>query len=223
MFNWAGLCLTNVFLNKPYGAQIVSDLHKQFTQRMKRILIMMGLLGVISSCTRVAVDKSANVNFNKYRTYTWMDSDVQAGKNPAYYNEIATQNVEKAVNDVLGSKGLQENKSNPDLLIGYHFFVEKETRTVANPNPYPLYGPFYGWGRWGYGGWGPGWWGYGGQSYRQEQYNAGTLIVDMVDSKTHKLVWRGSIENAVADPTRIGPQLTKEVEKILEKYPARNS
>lgn len=190
---------------------------------MKQTIILAMLLAVFYSCSpRVAVDRSNQTDFSKYRTFAWMDSDVKAGQNPLYYNQLATESVENTMSGVLGQKGLKESSSNPDLLIGYHFFVEDKTRTVANPTS-PIYGPYLGWGRWGYAGWGPGWWGWGGQQYTQEPYKAGTLVVDMVDAKTHKLVWRGSVQNALADPSRITAQLNKEAERIVEKFPESKS
>ncbi|WP_461099884.1 DUF4136 domain-containing protein [Spirosoma luteolum] len=190
---------------------------------MNRLLLLGGLLLALVSCSpRVTVDQNNNVNFNKYRTFAWMDSDVKAGQNPLYYNQIATENVENTVARVLTDKGLQVASRRPDLLVGYHFFVENKTRTVATPNS-PYYGPYLGWGRWGYQGWGPSWWGWGGQQYVKEDYQAGTLVVDMVDARTRRLVWRGSIQNAVSDPARIAAQLTREVEKIVEKFPDRKS
>lgn len=189
---------------------------------MKNILIIAALVLAFTACApKVAVDK-ANVNFSKYRTFAWMDSDVKAGQNPLYYNDLASQNVENAVNKVLNDKGLAKANRRPDLLIGYHFFVEEKTRTVAN-NTGALYGPYYGWGRWGWSGWGPSWWGWGGPQYTQEQYQAGTLVVDMVDARTKQLVWRGSIQDAVSNPARIGEQLTRQVKDIVEKFPDRSN
>lgn len=190
---------------------------------MKSLVIMASLLAALSACSpRVAVDSNSKTDFSKYKTFTWMDTDVKAGQNPVYYNQLATESVENAMTSVLQQKGLTQTNSNPNLLVGYHFFVEDKTRTVANPTS-PIYGPYLGWGRWGYGGWGPGWWGYGGTQYTQQQYKDGTLVVDMIDARTHKLVWRGAVENAVADPTRITAQLTKEAERIISKFPERNS
>jgi hypothetical protein len=190
---------------------------------MKRLLVIVSLLTVAFGCSpKVAVDSNSRADFSKYKTFAWMDSDVKAGQNPVYYNQLATQSVENTMSDVLQQKGLAQNEANPDLLIGYHFFVENKTRTVANPST-PFYGPYMGWGRWGFRGWGPTWWGYGGTQYTEEQYKAGTLVVDMVDARTRKLVWRGAVENAVSSPTRITAQLTKEAERIVEKFPARNS
>lgn len=190
---------------------------------MRKVLMVSSLLALIYACSpRVAVDKSSQADFNKYKTFAWMDSDIKAGQNPIYYNQIASESVENTMNGVLSEKGLQQVNSKPDLLVGYHFFVENKTRTVSSPMS-PFYGPYLGWGRWGYAGWGPGWWGWAGPQYREEQYKAGTLVVDMVDARTRKLVWRGSIENALADPSRITAQLSREAERIVEKFPDRKS
>jgi hypothetical protein len=191
---------------------------------MKTILLIPSLLLVLGSCApKVQVDARQNVRFDKYQTYAWMEADVTAGKNPVYYNDIATQNVEHIVDGTLAEKGLRRDETNPDLLVGYHFFVENKTRTVSDPAPF--YGPYYGWGRWGWRGWGPGWWGWNGgfRQYRQEQYKSGTVVVDIVDANTRKLVWRGAVQDAITNPNRIGPELTRELNRILEKYPERNT
>lgn len=129
---------------------------------MRKVLMVASLLVLIYACSpRVAVDKNNQVDFNKYKTFAWMDSDVRAGQNPIYYNQIASESVENTMNGVLSEKGLQQVNAKPDLLVGYHFFVENKTRTVSAPMS-PFYGPYLGWGRWGYAGWGPGWWGWAG-------------------------------------------------------------
>lgn len=190
---------------------------------MNRIVLIATLLAFAYACApRVVVDQNSRVDFSKYKTYAWMDSDVKAGQNPLYYNQLATENVENTINRILSEKGLSQAAARPDLLIGYHFFVEDKTRTVSTPNN-AFYGPYLGWGRWGYRGWGPGWWGWGGQQYVQEQYKAGTLVVDMVDARTRRLVWRGSVQDAVTDPARIADRLSKEAERIVEKFPERKS
>ena len=194
---------------------------------MKKLCFVIGLLICVASCApRVTVDTAQNIDFSKYQTYTWMDPGVKAGQNPLYYNQIATQNVEQTVNQVLNGRGLRQNDRRPDLLIGYHFFVEEKTRNVSSyTSPVGMYGPYYGWGRWGYGGWGPSWWGWNsyGPMYYQQKYEAGTLVVDMVDARTKQLVWRGSVQNAVSDPARINAQLTREVGQIVERFPQGRS
>ncbi len=189
---------------------------------MKRLLIVIGLFsGFLSCAPRVTVDKAQGVNFAQYKTFAWMENDVKAGDNPLHYNQIATQSVEETVDRALNQRGLKEVKRRPDLLVGYHFFVEEKTRTVANTRPTGLYGPYYGWGRWGWGGWGPSWWGWNawGPMYTQEKYEAGTVVVDMVDARTKQLIWRGSVQNAIGNPARINDQLARQVSRIVERFP----
>jgi hypothetical protein len=191
---------------------------------MKKALIALAMLAGLGACApRVTVDRAEDVDFSKYRTYAWMDSDIRGTQNPVYFNQIATQQVENTVDQELTKRGLRRVTRRPALLIGYHFFVQEKTRTVANNNygPRGLYGPYYGWGRWGYAGWGPSWWGWNnfGPMYTQEKYEAGTVVVDMVDARTKQLIWRGAVQNAISDPTRISTQLARQVERIVEQFP----
>lgn len=194
---------------------------------MKNQLICLCLLAMLVGCApRVTVDTAHNIDFSQYKTYAWMEPSVKAGENPLYYNQLATQNVEQSVDQALDQRGLRLTSRTPDLLIGYHFFVQEKTRNVSNYNgPVGMYGPFYGWGRWGYRGWGPSWWGWNswGPMYTQEKYEAGTVVVDMVDARTKQLIWRGSVQNAISNPARIKDQLAREVQRIVERFPQRTS
>ena len=59
--------------------------------------------------------------------------------------------------------------------------------------------------------------------YTQEKYEAGTVVVDMVDARTKQLIWRGSVQNAISNPARIKDQLAREVQRIVERFPQRTS
>jgi hypothetical protein len=43
----------------------------------------------------------------------------------------------------------------------------------------------------------------------------------MVDAKSRRLVWRGSVENAVGNPAQIEKTLANQVEKIVEEFPGK--
>lgn len=200
------------------------------------LLFIAGLMLFTVGCApRVTVDQSKNADLSNYRTFAFMnnDSSVVAGGNPLYYNQIATQNVESTMRDEFAKKGVTEAAQNPDLLVGYHFFVQKKTQNVPVGGGYSGLGGYsgygsgfgrgWGWGRWGYGGWGPGWGGFGGTQYIKQNYEAGTVVVDLVDAKTHKLVWRGSVQDAVNNPANITTQLAQEVGQILNKFPDRKT
>jgi hypothetical protein len=172
---------------------------------MKRpiyLALIVVMLSGLSACTSydyytAAINKT---NLSNYHTFAWMppaNSRNQTGGN------IADAKIKDAATNALVMKGLQLSQRNPDLVVNYTTKVGTGTRTDYYS---PYYGGFYpGWG-WGGGfgwGWGFGYRGYynafggpfaynGGLTYaEQEHYKEGTLIIDLIDRRTRKIVWRG--------------------------------
>ena len=77
---------------------------------MKTILFATAMLMALASCNTVKVNRSS-ANLAKYKSYAFMEPDVKAGKNPLYYNDIATQNVEAVVDNALLNKGLKKDET----------------------------------------------------------------------------------------------------------------
>ena len=68
------------------------------------------------------------------------------------------------------------------------------------------------------------WRGFGGRgeaTTTEQDYKEGTLVVDMYDSKTKQLIWRGSSEDTVSNNTEKNEQnLDKGDAKMFRKVPA---
>jgi hypothetical protein len=72
--------------------------------------------------------------------------------------------------------------------------------------------PGFGFGPWG--------WGWGGPGAVIYTYLQGTLIVDLYDAKTRKMVWRGVATDTVSDKTSTNTEhIDKAVGKMFDKYP----
>ena len=70
---------------------------------------------------------------------------------------------------------------------------------------------------WGYGYW-PGYnWGY----TEARQYPEGTLVLDIVDARTRKLVWVGTLQREVRSTNPSGKQVQKAVKKLLKNFPPK--
>ncbi|RYZ97374.1 MAG: DUF4136 domain-containing protein, partial [Sphingobacteriaceae bacterium] len=67
-----------------------------------------------------------------------------------------------------------------------------------------------------YGGFGYGGWGGGGFAERVP-YREGTIIIDLIDRKTGKMVWRGYGVGEVRNPEKALTDLPKVVNGIVEK------
>ena len=58
---------------------------------------------------------------------------------------------------------------------------------------------------------------------RVSEYEAGTLVIDMVDAKTNKVVWRGwaqdSMTGVIDNQTRLEKQIDEAVTKMMRELP----
>ncbi|GAC1308276.1 MAG: hypothetical protein NVSMB24_21650 [Mucilaginibacter sp.] len=159
------------------------------------VLVLSGL----SACTSydyytAAINKT---NLSNYHTFAWMPAGNEDSKTN---NDLADAKIKDAATNTLVAKGLQLSRRNPDLVVTY-------TRTVgrgARTNYYSPYSTYYGgfYPGWGFGyGWGyrPYYYAYGapfayygGLTYAEkEHYKEGTIIIDLIDTHTHHIVWRG--------------------------------
>jgi hypothetical protein len=200
---------------------------------MKRIIylsVVLFALSAITSCTSynyytAAINKT---NMSGYHSFAWMPNNGQDKMGNGIYDAT----VKDAATAALTQKGLRLNQRNPDLLVMYTAKVGVGTKT----NYYSPYygGPWYGgWGGWGFGygfGWG---WGfryrpyyyygapfgyYGGVTYAdKEHYKEGTLIIDLVDTRTHRVVWRGFGVGDAHNTEKTIKDLPKVVDGILSQ------
>jgi hypothetical protein len=145
-------------------------------------------------------------NMSQYRSFAWLPPEGK-NKNPA--SSAADLKIKDATVASLSGKGLRLQTGNPDLLVTYTATVGRGSKTIYSPTYYgtgfypgfyPGFGLGYGLG-WGYG------WGYrpyyyyglgspfvyygGSTATGKEHYKEGTLIIDLIDTRTHKVVWRG--------------------------------
>jgi hypothetical protein len=207
---------------------------------MKRSIylgLMVLIISSLSACSSYDYYTAGlnKTNLSRYHTFAWMPVISNSGKkmNPA--NGEADAKIKEAATAELTTKGLSLQQKQPDLLISYTATVGKGTKTTY----YSSYGGYPGWG-WGGGfgfgyGWGGGFgWGgfynpyyafgpgfaYGGQlTYAdQEQYKEGTLVIDLIDSRTQKVIWRGfGVGEVHHDPKKNIEDLPKVVQGILEQ------
>lgn len=126
------------------------------------------------------------VDFSQYKTFGYFST--LSTDNPQYQS-LVSNFLKVAVAQELVVRGLDHDEENPDLRVNFYINTKDKikTRSVPTAGGYHDYrDPFYDpWG--GYGG--------VGVTYQTQvdQYTEGTLNIDVVDSKTNKLVWEGSV------------------------------
>jgi len=139
-------------------------------------------------------------NMSRYRSFAWVSPEGKTENKPTA-SAIADLKIKDAAVSSLTTKGLRMQQNNPDLLVTYTAKVGLGSKTVYYPTYYssgfyPGFGMGFGWGYrpYYYGGWGGGYpfAYYGGlTAVDKEHYKEGTIIIDLIDTRTRKVVWRG--------------------------------
>ncbi|MFT5884933.1 MAG: hypothetical protein ACI9IP_001390 [Arcticibacterium sp.] len=177
---------------------------------MRKLILMMGLGLVGVSCTKTLwIDKEPNINTAMFRTYSWnTNKEVKAN---FYYNQAEIEEqIRREVNKSLEKLGYTYKKGEPvDFFVSYNLFIEEGflENTVC---PSGFYGNL----------------GYSpdlSHSPKCEMpertfvYDAGSLVVDLMDTRTGQIVWRGTTRNLIDNP-RFAPEIiTRRIGKLLGK------
>lgn len=83
-------------------------------------------------------------------------------------------------------------------------------------------GPGFGWGGWG--GWWGGGWGGSPSTTTVREIPVGTLIVDMYDTHTHNMVWRGMSHETESDNmNKNSGKLQKAIDEMFYKFPPKHA
>ncbi len=168
------------------------------------MLALMGMMFLFvgnSSAQLVKTDYDHDANFGQYKTYSW--EKVQT-KDP-----LLVDRIKSAVNSALAAKGLTLVPSGGDIEV----FAIETTQNQQTLDTF--YNGFGGGRRWGgFGG------GFGDATTRVETYTVGTLVVDLFDAKTEKLIWRSSSSDTLSNNAdKNTKNLDKGVTKMFKHFP----
>jgi hypothetical protein len=178
-------------------------------------MVALAAIGCASSL-HVRTDYDPSANFRQYHTYSWHDGT------PAQ-DPLTDKKIVAAIDGQLQAKGLQKVDTGGDLTVTYHASTGQhvDLNTVYTSTGWGGYG----WGR--YGPYGRYWygrpWGYTGvatATTTADTVTTGTVIVDLIDSKTHQLVWRGvGTDELNGDPKDLTKAINEGAAKLFKDYP----
>jgi acylphosphatase len=167
-----------------------------------RFFVLIAILlsiAIISFAVDVKTDYDHHANFSQYRTYSWAKVEMP--------DPLWNDRVKEAVDKELTQKGWTQVPSNGDVSV-VAVGTTHEKRQLRT-----FYDGFDGW-LWG---------GFGDATTVEETYDVGTLIIDMFDTSTKKLIWRGSATDTLAgNPRKDTDKLNKAVHKMFEHFPPKS-
>ena len=167
-----------------------------------QFLITLALCACASGWT-VHTDHDPAADFSTYGRFSWLPRPVEMTGEPRVDNPLLHIRVRFAVEQELASKGYEKIlEGTPDFYIGYHLSLTTKLDALA-ADAYYGYGTGGRWRRMGI------------PETRYFEYEEGTLILDIVDAKLGKLVWRGSGQRRIGDPSTTPEESERRVREAV--------
>ncbi len=175
---------------------------------------------VMVSCGRTAyVQKDADVDFSKIKTYSWVTT--QANKEivsvSTQNDDLTNRKIRQAISKNLTEKGWKEVKKNPDVYLVYDVMIEEADKRVTTPvysqsftrwffNPrnrrwVPVFYPSQ----------------FMGYDEDVQKMKEGTLTLTLMDADTDKTIWQGWTTSEMSGRKLTDKQIDSKVKAIVAK------
>jgi hypothetical protein len=188
-------------------------------KQLSMLLVVLSAL-VFAGCTtqpKVETDHQADFDFSSLKTFVVAETK-QDSKENILISPFTLSHIHSALEAELAKRyqGIS-TAAKPDFIVSYHVVIEEK----LDPRSYDdLYG-----------------FGYYGRGYRYPYpffrgpgaglrvYNQGSLIIDIVDAKTEKPIWRGVSEKRLSRtmaPQQQREVLSRAVTEVISQFPPVN-
>jgi hypothetical protein len=174
---------------------------------MRRRMALMVLVtatvapGLSCSTMTVRADHDSQHDFRAYDSFAIFERQGGANRRPQM-SPIVDRRIGAVMAAELRAKGFASvPPREADFLVTFYTAIRR--RVVINR------AGWYGWGRWGW---------HGGTTW-VNSYPEGTLVIDIVDVRSRRLVWRGVGEGAFTSTNPSDDKVAKRVSKILQTFP----
>lgn len=185
-------------------------------------LLAVGCASLDRPIVETGVEVDPAMDFSTWRTYAWYPSQDLPVGNPRLDSPLTDARLERSIDRALAERGFERielGAAEPDFYAQFHLSTEQRLEAVEMNRGYGT-GP-YGRG-WGGGGWG----GSGWTEVYGFEYEVGTLVIDLVDVATRRIVWRGHGSRRLADqvdPEEMSARVDAAVREILAPFPPRDA
>lgn len=184
------------------------------------------LLFLFTQCgPTVQTSKTASVNLDKFETYAYLPTSDTVDYDQLT-DEIVQEKTMTAINSQMQEIGYTIDKDNPDLLVKTHVMMDTDIETYADP-VYSTYNYYYPGFRAGFTS--PYYYtGYNavpevvGYEIDAVPYTEGTMVVDIINTKTNEIVWRGWAEEETITTENFEDDLKNYIDKIFEEFPVES-
>lgn len=178
------------------------------TQLLTSIISALVLAGC-EAPLKVITDYDKTVHFSNYSTFA-IDSLTEQEK------ALSQLNADRIINGIKAamlSKGFEEDPRDPDLRVSAVTIMKDRKEVTANTNYYGYGGVYrpYGWGTGSSGSY---------TTYNVSDYLDGSIIIDVVDARTNKLIWEGAGNKEIDKPSKdLDEAIRSAILRIMKDFP----
>jgi len=167
------------------------------------------LLSGCESPKTVDYDSAMLSKMRSYKCYQIESREERSSYQHVSLTEIVDRRIVTALDKQLKVRGYRNDCAEPDFIIT--FFTKTEQKTKVNDlgmaggyyRRYPYRGGYYG----------------GASRYSIDQYQEGTLILDIIDFETKQMVWRGAASRRLGRQAPQQAEIQDIVVDILAEFP----
>lgn len=173
------------------------------------VLILVWSVAACDSTIKVTSDYDRSVNFYQYTTYMIASLDEKFST----VSRINANRIVAAIRSEMEKKNLEEDTVLPDLKVNV-VTILTDKRHIISSEEYYNYGGLYR----------PYIWGSGINTayttFNVSEYTQGSLIIEMVDVKSNKLIWEGVGDKEIDLPVKNpDAEIQEAVSQILKDFP----
>ena len=170
-------------------------------------------LFALAGCSSVTVSQDFDTasDFSPFQTYNWLPKEKPVSPDIRVNNPLLQSRFVDAINNGLQQSGYHLSES-PDLLVTYNYSI---TSKIKSDNFGTSFGIGYGRHR-SYGAYGI------GTNTMIHQYDVGALVIDIYDTRSDTVIWRGTGTETVtthSTPEALTASVNKLVQQILIQFP----
>jgi hypothetical protein len=168
--------------------------------RIPALAVFLTVAWPTTSCSGITVDSDyePGTNFSGYKTFAWTTRPSPGAAGAREVSGLVADRIKRVVEAELVLRGLAEaGEAEADLVVDYHLSVAQKTRYN---DPYYAYD-------------------------RAQTYEEGTLLVDLIERKTQRIVWRGSGQTRILHlktPEARANRVREVVTAIMEQFPPKS-
>jgi hypothetical protein len=163
--------------------------------------VVLALAGCASTTVSSFLERGADLQ--RYRTFDFAAVDKWSTGDPRLDNNtVVADRIRSQAESHLAAKGLERSAVAPDVLVRFHLNMSQRfdvTTVTGDPSRGEL------------------------DQKRPYVFDAGTLVLDLVEPATNKLLWRGwaegSFEGLVDNQAWLEAHVDSAVQKILARLP----